>query len=82
MPERCSGAAGRPESGCHTYEAVVDVSAPAGSFAAFGADTFVVVERWEPMEALRAHAVAPHMKVYASRVKELTQKAPETKGIR
>ena len=60
------------EAGCLAYEAVVDVPDPAASFAAFGADTFVVVERWESMDALRAHAVAPHMKAYAARVKDLT----------
>jgi len=41
-------------------------------FAQFGADTFVVVERWESVEALRAHAVAPHMKAYASQVEPFT----------
>lgn len=60
------------EAGCLAYEAVVDVRNGAPGFAQFGADTFVVVERWESMEALQAHAVAPHMKAYASKVKELT----------
>jgi quinol monooxygenase YgiN len=60
------------EDGCLAYEAVVDVSNAAPSFALFGADTFVVVEKWASMEALQAHAVAPHMKAYASKVKDLT----------
>jgi len=65
-------AAVRAEAGCVAYEAVVDVANPAPGFAAFGDDTFVVVERWASLEALQAHAVAPHMKAYAARVKDLT----------
>jgi quinol monooxygenase YgiN len=62
----------RAEVGCIQYEAVVDVANGAASFATFGPDAFVVVEKWQSMEALQAHAVAPHMKAYASKVKELT----------
>ena len=62
----------RAEAGCIQYEAVVDVANGAASFAKFGPDAFVVVEKWQSMEALQAHAVAPHMKAYASKVKELT----------
>jgi quinol monooxygenase YgiN len=62
----------RAEAGCLAYEAVVDVANPAPGFAAFGADSFVVVEKWASLEALQAHAVAPHMKAYAARVKDLT----------
>jgi quinol monooxygenase YgiN len=62
----------RAEAGCVAYEAVVDVRAAAPGFAQFGADTFVVVERWASLEALQAHAVAPHMKAYASKVKDFT----------
>ena len=61
----------RAEAGCLAYEAVVDASGLPGT-TAFGADTFVVVERWASMEALQAHAAAPHMKAYASRVREFT----------
>ena len=62
----------RAQAGCLAYEAVVDVANPAPGFAAFGADSFVVVEKWASLEALQAHAVAPHMKAYAARVKDLT----------
>ena len=62
----------RAEAGCLAYEAVVDVRDAAPGFAQFGPDTFVVIERWESIEALRAHGVAPHMKAYASKVKDLT----------
>ncbi len=65
-------AAVHAEAGCVAYEAVVDVREGAAGSAQFGADTFVVVERWESLAALQAHAVAPHMKAYASQVRELT----------
>jgi quinol monooxygenase YgiN len=61
----------RAEAGCLAYEAVVDMKSAPG-FAEFGEDTFVVVEKWGSLDALRAHAVAPHMKAYAAQVKDLT----------
>lgn len=69
---RGNAAAVRAEDGCIAYQAVVDVRDGGPGFAQFGADTFVVVERWASMEALRAHAVAPHMKAYAGKVKDYT----------
>ena len=65
-------AAVRAEAGCIAYEAVVDVQPGVPGLAQFGADTFVVVEQWASLEALQAHGVAPHMKAYASQVKDLT----------
>jgi len=62
----------RAENGCLAYEAVVDVDNAAPAFATFGADAFVVVEKWSSLEALQAHAAAPHMKAYGARVKEFT----------
>ncbi len=62
----------RAEAGCIAYEAVVDAADASAGFAQFGPDSFVVVEQWASMDALRAHAVAPHMKAYASQVKDLT----------
>jgi quinol monooxygenase YgiN len=62
----------RAEVGCLAYGAVIDVPGVPSIFARFGDDTFVVVERWDSMDALRAHAVAPHMKAYASKVEPFT----------
>ena len=61
-------AAVRAEEGCIEYGAVVD--APGDVFAKFGPDSFVVIEKWASMQALQAHAVAPHMKAYGAQVKE------------
>jgi quinol monooxygenase YgiN len=57
------------EEGCLAYDAVIDVAASSPGFAQFGPDVFVVVERWASLEALQAHAVAPHMKAYQATVK-------------
>jgi quinol monooxygenase YgiN len=62
----------RAEDGCIAYEAVVDVQGDATGFATFGPDTFVVVEKWASLAALKSHAVAPHMKAYAAKTKEWT----------
>lgn len=59
------------EAGCIEYGPVVDVD---GADPAFGPDTFVVVEKWQSLDALKAHAVAPHMKVYGERTKDLVAK--------
>lgn len=59
------------EEGCIAYEAVVDVSPGGPGFAQFGADTFVVVEKWASLAALQAHAAAPHMKAYGAAVKQM-----------
>jgi quinol monooxygenase YgiN len=60
------------EAGCIEYAPVVDV---AGANPAFGADTFVVIEKWESMAALKAHAAAPHMAAYSAATKDLLASA-------
>ena len=62
----------RAEAGCIEYGATVDAAGMPASPGSVGADTFVVIEKWESLAALQAHAVAPHMKAYASRVKAFT----------
>jgi len=61
----------RAEKGCIEYGAAVDAE-PALKFqTAYGPDTFLVIEKWENPEALKAHAAAPHMAAYAAKTKEL-----------
>ena len=60
------------EAGCIEYAATVDAAGMPASPGSVGPDTFVVVEKWASLEALQAHAVAPHMKAYAAGVKALT----------
>ena len=59
------------EAGCIEYVATVDTEGAGPIQAAFGPDTFVVVEKWASLAHLQAHAVAPHMKAYAEQVKDL-----------
>lgn len=64
-------AAVRAENGCIEYGPVVDAD-DAGAFQApLGPDTFVVIEKWKDMDALNAHGVAPHMKAFGAKVKDL-----------
>lgn len=59
------------ENGCIEYGATIDYE-NAGDFQTeFGDDTFVVVEKWESLEALKAHIKAPHMVEYGQKVKDL-----------
>src|SRR3569623_136594 len=51
----------REEQGCIEYGVAVDV---AQADPAFGPDTYVVIEKWESPEALKAHSVAPHMTAF------------------
>jgi quinol monooxygenase YgiN len=36
-----------------------------------GADAFVVIEKWESPDALKAHGAAPHMATFAAKTKDL-----------
>ena len=61
----------RAEQGCIEYGAAVDAE-PALKFqTACGPDAFVVVEKWESLDALKAHAAAPHMAAYAAKTKDM-----------
>jgi quinol monooxygenase YgiN len=57
----------RTEEGCIEYVATVDAEGASAIQTRLGEDVFVVVEKWASLEALRAHAAAPHMKVYRRR---------------
>jgi quinol monooxygenase YgiN len=61
----------RAEKGCIEYGAAVDAEGAPSIQTKYGPDTFVVVEKWESLDALRAHAQAPHMAAYAAKVKDL-----------
>jgi len=61
----------RAEKGCIEYGAAIDADAALPVQTKYGADTFLVVEKWESMDALKAHAAAPHMAAYGAKTKEL-----------
>jgi quinol monooxygenase YgiN len=60
----------RAEVGCIEYGAAIDSANPAPFQTQYGPDTFVVIEKWASMDALKAHAAAPHMAAYAAKTKE------------
>ena len=59
------------EAGCIEYGATIDAEGVGGLQTKFGDDTFVVVEKWESLDALKAHAAAPHMAAYAAKTKDM-----------
>ncbi len=61
----------RAEKGCIEYQATIDADGVGAIQTEFGDDTFVVVEKWESLDALKAHAAAPHMAAYAAKSKDM-----------
>ncbi len=59
------------EDGCIEYGAAVDVDDAGPIQTPLGPDTFAVVEKWESLEALEAHAASAHMAAYAAKVKDM-----------
>lgn len=59
------------EDGCIEYDAAVDASPAPGFAAPFGPDAFVVIEKWRDLDALNAHARAPHMAAYGAKTRDL-----------
>ena len=61
----------RAENGCIEYGAAVDADPALPVQTRYGADTFVVIEKWESLDALSAHGQAPHMQAFGAKVKDL-----------
>jgi quinol monooxygenase YgiN len=59
------------EDGCIEYGPVIDAEDVGPFQTKIGPDSFVVVEKWASIEALRAHAAAPHMQAYGARTKDM-----------
>ncbi len=59
------------EDGCIEYGAAVDAEGVGSFQTEFGPDTFVVVEKWESLDALKAHAASPHMAAYGAKTKDM-----------
>ena len=60
----------KAEQGCIEYGAAVDAEHALAFQTKYGPDTFLVIEKWESMNALKAHAAAPHMAAYGAKTKE------------
>ena len=61
----------RAEEGCIEYGPTVDTIGVGAIQTEIGPDAFVVIEKWESLDHLKAHALAPHMKKYAAQVQGL-----------
>jgi quinol monooxygenase YgiN len=61
----------KAEQGCIEYGAAVDLEDGPKFQTKYGPDTFLAIEKWESMDALKAHAAAPHMVAYAAKTKDL-----------
>jgi len=59
------------EEGCIEYGAAIDADGALPIQTRWGGDTFLVIEKWQSLEALAAHAKAPHMAAYGAKTKEL-----------
>jgi quinol monooxygenase YgiN len=68
---RANLAAVRAEKGCIEYGPVLDAENALPFQTKLGPDAFMVVEKWESMDALKAHAAAPHMAAYGAKTKEM-----------
>ena len=61
------------EAGCVEYGPTVDATTDIGAQQKAGDDVTVIIERWESLDALKAHLAAPHMQVYREKVKDLVK---------
>jgi len=68
---RANGPAVKAEAGCIEYGAAVDLEGGPKFQTQYGPDTLVVIEKWESIDALKAHAAAPHMAAYAAKTKDM-----------
>ena len=59
------------EKGCIEYGAAIDCEGVGRIQTSLGEDTFVVVEKWQSLDSLMAHAAAPHMAAFAAKTKDM-----------
>ena len=62
------------ESGCIEYLATIDTASVGDLQTKFGENTFVVIEKWESLDALMAHATSSHMQQYGAKTKDMIVK--------
>ncbi len=63
----------RAERGCLEYGPTVDLKTDIAAQRAADENVVVVVERWDSLEALQTHLVAPHMQRYRQAVADLVE---------
>ena len=60
----------RAEQGCIEYAPAIDADTDIASQYRIGPDKVTIVEKWESIDALRAHDTSSHMQAYRGRVKD------------
>ncbi|MEX0937171.1 MAG: putative quinol monooxygenase [Pirellulales bacterium] len=63
----------REEQGCLDYGPTVDTPTDIAAQVEVSEDSVTVVERWESLDALKAHLAAPHMTQFRSKVADLVR---------
>ena len=64
----------RAEAGCIEYFPAIDTASGLPVQGPAREDVVVVVEKWESLEALEKHLIAPHMMEYRPKVKDFVKK--------
>jgi quinol monooxygenase YgiN len=59
------------EAGCIEYGPAIDATGVGPFQTRFGDDTFLVIEKWESLDHLGAHAAPDHMKAYGAKTKDM-----------
>ena len=59
------------EDGCIEYQPVIDAEGMGPIQTPIGENSFIVIEKWQSAEHLKAHAASAHMKDYAGKVKDM-----------
>ncbi|AGA31058.1 putative quinol monooxygenase [Singulisphaera acidiphila] len=62
------------EPGCLEYGPTLDTVTDIGAQLPARADVVTIVEKWESVEHLKQHLVAPHMEAYRPKVKDMVVK--------
>jgi quinol monooxygenase YgiN len=60
------------EDGCIEYGPTIDAATDIGNQNTDG-NRVTIVEKWESVDALKAHLVAPHMEAYRPKVKNFVE---------
>ncbi len=63
----------RAEDGCLEYGPTVDVDTGFAAQGGVDENVVTIVEKWESLDALKAHLSAPHMDAYREQVKDLVK---------
>ncbi len=56
------------EDGCIEYTALIDTEGVNRIQTPIGTDTFMVIEKWSNLEALKAHAVSANTATFSARI--------------